>query len=86
MHFFFLNFFFLESAPPFVTFTSLAPLKYEAIAFLSQMSYRLTFKLSEQSDYLIFVWNLTEVSHYNVLFFLKHDNNPQIPNNVIESI
>lgn len=69
MHFFFLNFFFLESAPPFVTFTSLAPLKYEAIAFLSQMSYRLTFKLSEQCDYLIFVWNLTEVSYYNVLFF-----------------
>lgn len=47
------------------------------------MSYRLTFKfLSEQCDYLIFVLSLTEVSHYNVLF-LKHDNNPQIPNNVI---
>lgn len=40
---------------PLVNFTSLAPpLKYEAIAFLSQMSYRLTFKfLSEQSDYFI---------------------------------
>lgn len=47
----------------------LPPKKDEAIAFLSQMSYRLTFKfLSEQSDYLIFVLNLTEVSHYNVLF------------------
>lgn len=77
------------SAPLFITFYISRPLKYEAIAFPSQMSYRLTFKfLSEQSDYLIFVLNLTEVSHYNVffLFFVKHDNNPQIPNNVIESI
>lgn len=32
------------SAPPVITSTSLAPLKYEAIAFLCQMSYRLTFK------------------------------------------
>lgn len=43
-----------EGSSPFINFTSLAPLKYEAIAFLSQMSYRLTFKfLSEQSDYFI---------------------------------
>lgn len=69
MHFFSFLFLF-GSAPPFITFTPLAPLKYEAIAFFSQMSYRLTFKfLSEQSDYLIFVWNLTEVSHFNVIFF-----------------
>lgn len=55
MHFLFFSFFLrggggLSAPPPVITSTSLAPLKYEAIAFLCQMSYRLTFKfLSEQS-------------------------------------
>ena len=51
-------------------YTSCPPKIWGNSIFFSQMSYRLTFKfLSEQSDYLIFVWNLTEVSHFNVIFF-----------------
>lgn len=67
--------------------SKIAALSKWSIAFLSKMSYKLTFKVFKCAVWLFhYVFFEFNKCHITMFLFLKHDNNPQIPNNVIDLI